>query len=165
MIRTLTAADVPVYAAFRRRMLHDAPASFGSSPETDRVNDLAAFTRQVESPGFAVVGAFDPALGLVASAGLNRESQPKRRHIVTLWGVFTAPEARRRGHCRGVVRHAIDLCRTWDGADVIYLSVSESAAAARALYESLGFVAFATEVDAIRVEGRSYTETHMRLAL
>jgi len=163
MIRPLTAVDAPIYAAFRQRMLRDSPPSFGSSPETDRVNDLEAFKRQFDGPGFAIVGAFEPEI--VSAAGLNRESQPKRRHIVTLWGVFTAPEARRRGHSRAVIGHAIDLARSWDGADVLYLSVSESAPGAQALYDSLGFKPFAAEPDAIRVDGRSYVETHMRLEL
>lgn len=167
MIRVLTAADAPAYAALRRTMLLDTPAAFGSSPETDRVNDLPAFTRQLEAAsGFAIVGAFEAELGgLVSVAGLNRESQPKRRHIVTVWGVFTLPAARRRGLSRAVISHAIALARTWEGVSALQLSVSEGTHGARALYESLGFARWGVEPDALRVDGRSYREVHMHLAL
>jgi RimJ/RimL family protein N-acetyltransferase len=171
MIRLLTAADAAAYAALRREMLVDTPAAFGSSPETDRVNDLAAFTRQFDGPGFAIVGHYEPGPGapgagsLVSVAGLKREDRPKRRHIATVWGVYTTPRARRRGLSRGVISCAIDLARTWERLAVLELSVSELAPGARALYESLGFTAWGVEPDALRVDGQSAREIHMQLRM
>ncbi len=168
MIRPLTAADVPNYAAIRRAMLLDTPPAFGSSPETDRTNDLAAFAREFDKPGFAIIGAFAGIGGageLVSVAGLKREEQPKRKHIATVWGVFTRPSARRRGLSRAVISHAIRLAKTWGGVDALELSVSEVTPGARSLYESLGFTAWGTEPDALRINGQAYREVHMQLRM
>jgi RimJ/RimL family protein N-acetyltransferase len=64
-----------------------------------------------------------------------------------------------------VVSAAIETARTWPRIEAVILTVSENAPAARALYESLGFIPWGFEPDALRVDGRSYAETHMRLPI
>ena len=60
---------------------------------------------------------------------------------------------------------AIQHARSLDGAASVHLSVSESATAARHLYERAGFETWGVEPDAIRFEAKSASERHMRLSL
>lgn len=181
--RPLTPTDAAAYVALRREMLADSPWSFTSSPDADRGCNEAGMAASLAGPDFTVVGAFDdyrPATTgaaddhrlatvagarLVAVAGLNRERSQKRRHIAWLWGVYTTPARRSRGLGRAVVVATLDIARTWTDLAAVYLGVSENAPAARALYESLGFQPWGVEPDAIRTDGKSYSETHMRLDL
>jgi RimJ/RimL family protein N-acetyltransferase len=164
MVRRLTAEDAAAYVALRRAMLLDTPWAFSASPESDRGSVVERVLESLANPGFALIGAFEPD-GIASVAGLHREDKPKRAHIVWIWGVYTAQQHRRRGLSRGVLKHAIDLARSWPGAACVQLSVSERSPEARALYESLGFANWGTEPDAIRVDGRSFAETHMRREL
>lgn len=164
MIRLLQSADADAYVALRRTMLLDTPWAFSASPGHDRGSVVEQLAESLARPGFAIVGAFEPD-GLAAVAGLHREDRPKRAHIAWIWGVYTAKQHRGRGLSRAVMTAALEIARTWEGVACVQLSVSEHSPAAQALYESLGFRAWGVEPDAIRVDGRSFAETHMRREL
>jgi RimJ/RimL family protein N-acetyltransferase len=156
--------DAAAYVALRRAMLLDTPWAFSASPESDRGGIVERVIESLARPGFALVGAFGTD-GLVSVAGLNREDKPKRAHIAWIWGVYSAPPHRRRGLSRAVLTEVIRIAGGWPGLACVQLSVSERSPEARALYRSLGFEAWGVEPDAIRVDGRSYAETHMRRAI
>jgi GNAT superfamily N-acetyltransferase len=161
--RALLPAEAAAYAALRREMLAASPWSFVSGPDDDpRVHEGGA-REMLEKPEHRVIGAFDEA-GLVAVAGVLREPRAKRRHLALVWGVYVTARARGRGVGRAVVSGAVETARSW-GVDAVWLSVSENAPGARRLYESLGFVAWGVEPDALRTGGKSYAEVHMRLVL
>lgn len=163
-IRLLTPPDADAYVALRSAMLLDTPFAFTASPETDRGSDVARVAESLARPGFAIAGAFDRDK-LVSTAVLMREDTPKRAHLAWLVSVYTAPAARRRGLARRIISHLLDHARTWTGLAAVLLSVNERTPGAQALYEALGFVAWGTEPDAVRVDGASSAEIHMRLAL
>jgi RimJ/RimL family protein N-acetyltransferase len=62
------------------------------------------------------------------------------------------------------VGQAIEIARVW-GVSKVQLSVSSTAPAAQRVYESLGFVAWGRESDALRLNGNSADEIHMDLRL
>lgn len=167
--RVLTAHDADAYAALRLEMLTDSPWAFGSSPGHDRMGSPEAVRTWIQTAEGSIVGGFEPAAGgeprLIAAAGVMRDPGPKRRHIAGIWGVYTTPAARGRGAGRAIVLGAIDIARSWPGVDCVQLSVSEESAAARRLYESLGFIAWGHESDCVRIDGRSFAEIHMALRL
>lgn len=165
VIRPLTPDDAPAYVALRREMLADAPWAFFSSPEDDRGVQLDTMRQSLATPGFVVIGAWTEHGSLVSVAGVLRESKAKRAHVATIWGVYVTPAARRHGLARAVVAAAIATVRSWPDMSAVLLSVSERSPAARRVYESLGFVAWGTEPDALRINGAPHAETHMRLAL
>ncbi|MGE0479187.1 MAG: N-acetyltransferase family protein [Phycisphaerae bacterium] len=189
LIRPLTPGDAAAYVVIRREMLADSPWSFISSPEHDRGCDVAGMAASLAGPDYAVVGAFaaeryeqsseadarDNApfdarstthgARLVAVAGVYRERAAKRRHIAWLWGVYTTPAMRGRGLARAVLLEILATARSWPGLAAVYLGVSENAPAARKLYDALGFQPWGAEPDAIRIDDRSFAETHMRLEL
>ncbi len=166
-IRLLTPEDAPAYAALRREMLVDSPWAFLRSIDDDFAvveREIAAKLGENEND---IAGAFDDdePSRLLASAGVVRLEPRKTRHRALIWGVYVTPAARGRGLGRAVMNLAIDTARTWPGIDYIWLSVSERTLAARAMYESLGFVTWGTEPDVMRIGCESAAEHHMHLRL
>ncbi|MEM9420869.1 MAG: GNAT family N-acetyltransferase [Planctomycetota bacterium] len=164
--RKLIAADAEQSVSLRKAMLLDAPASFGSSPEDDRASDLTHVRTYLQpNPLHASFGAFDEDAGLVGTVGIGCQTKRKSKHIASIWGMYVAPEFRRQGVGKALMQHAIAFARSAHDIEAVQLSVSASAPGAQRLYESLGFVVWGTEPDAMRINGEPYDEKHMALAL
>ncbi|MFI4860911.1 MAG: GNAT family N-acetyltransferase [Phycisphaerales bacterium JB063] len=164
--RPLTVADAEQCVALRKAMLTNAPASFGSSPEDDRGSDLAQVRERLQpSTQHATLGAFDASAGLIGTVGVGVHTKRKAKHKASIWGMYVAPEFRRRGVARRLMQDAIAFAQSAPGVATLQLSVSTSAPGAQQLYESLGFTVWGTEPDALRIDGRSYDERHLSLAL
>jgi GNAT superfamily N-acetyltransferase len=163
LIRRLTIDDAVSYHGLRREALKREPFSFGSSPEDDRLRTLDLARGILEDPTHVVIGAFAPELA--GAVGVRRETRLKLRHKAVLWGMYVAASHRRQGIGRRLVEEAIRFARDEDGIDQLHLTVTERASAARALYESLGFVVWGVEPAGLRVEGADLVEHHMVLRL
>ena len=61
---------------------------------------------------------------------------------------------------QAVMKAAMDEASTWPGIESLILAASANAPEAIGLYESLGFVRWGVEPDAIRVDGAAYEEVH-----
>ena len=148
----------------RRSALLDSPLAFLASPEDDVASSEAAVRELLDPRRKSVVfGAYNPAL--VGMLGLNRTNHRKAAHKVNLWGMFVLPTCRGQGLAAQLLDAAIRWARTLDGVRSVHLSVSESAVAARRLYERAGFETWGIEAHAIRFAERSESEHHMRLSL
>lgn len=110
-----------------------------------------------------VFGAYTQ--GLVGMLGLSRANQRKAAHKTKLWGMFVLPACRRQGVGSRLLDAAIGYARSLEGVASVHLSVSESATAARHLYERAGFETWGVEPDAVRFEAKSASECHMLLSL
>jgi len=163
-IRILDQGDAGELFRLRRNALLDSPLAFLASPEDDLASSEAAVRELLDPRRKSVVfGAYDP--GLVGMLGLNRANQRKAAHKVNLWGMFVLPTYRGQGVAAQLLDAAVRYARALDGVRSVHLSVSESAVAARRLYEKAGFETWGVEPDAIRFEERSASERHMRLLL
>lgn len=160
----LTPEDASEYVAIRREMLQDAPWAFLASEAQDRGCDVEKVKVSLARDDAAIVGVRDNGK-LVAVAGVVREEPLKRRHIAMIWGVYVTPAARGRGHARAVVSRAMEVARSWAGIASIHLAVNQNAPAARRLYQSLGFIEWGSEPDAVRIDGRSLAEYHMHMRI
>jgi len=89
----------------------------------------------------------------------------KRRHRALVWGMYVAVPAQGRGVGRALLAAAIAHARGWAGVEQIYLSVTETAVAARHLYETAGFRSWGREPRALQAEGRFVDEHHLVLEL
>ena len=162
-IRRLTASDATEFQALRLAALLDTPEAFGSSHEEEKDLPLAAIrSRLDERPGHAVFGSFDGDT-LVGIVGFARESLLKMAHKGRVWGLYVATSARGRGLARALMQAALAHARATPGIAKVTLDVDAANVAAIALYESLGFVAFAREADAMRVAGQPREDLQMHL--
>ena len=162
-IRRLTPSDAAPFQALRLAALIDKPEAFVTSHVEEKDLPLSAFeARLVERPGHTVFGAFDGDT-LVGIAGLTRETLLQTRHKGRIWGMYVAATARGHGVARTLLDAALAHARTTPGMAKVTLSVASANVAAIALYESLGFVVFAREADAIRLDGQSRDDLQMHL--
>ena len=77
--------------------------------------------------------------------------------------MYVAPRLRGQGAGDALLIEALRVARTCEGLRAILLSVSETQAAARRLYERLGFRAYGVEPGALRVGERYLDEEFMIL--
>jgi GNAT superfamily N-acetyltransferase len=135
-----------------------------ASPEDDMASSEAAVRELLKPQRDSVVfGACTQAL--VGMLGLSRANPRKAAHKIRLWGMFVLPAFRQQGTGMRLLEEAIRYARSLDGAASVHLSDSDSAAAARHLYERAGFETWGVEPDAVRFDARSASELHMRLSL
>jgi RimJ/RimL family protein N-acetyltransferase len=165
--RLLTPDGAEAYARLRRAMLIDVPRAFASSPGEAHGEKPEAIVEYLADPcqAIAVVDHPHKPGELAAAAGIMRMKHRKMNHRVNIWGVYCVPELRGQGLGRAAMVRAIERARDWDGVEVIGLSVSARSPGALALYESLGFVRWGLEPDAMRIDGEAFDEVHLALRL
>jgi len=162
-VRQLLPDDAESYIAVRRDALEREPFAFLSSPEDDRALSPSFVREAFASSSQATFGAFIPEL--VGVVGVHRDSHRKAAHKAHVWGLYVAPPQRGSGIGRVLMVRALQFARGLPGVTRVHLGVAENAKAAMHLYESLGFVAWGVEPDALRVGGESVAEHHMVLDL
>jgi ribosomal protein S18 acetylase RimI-like enzyme len=140
LIRRVAAGDAALLRDIRLRALRSDPASFGSTYERELAFDPDRWVEWAyeDSRGdtYTTLLALDDeeALGIVTAA--RDQDDPTLYHVYAMW---VAPEARRRG----LGRRLLEELETWvraSGGQTSQLSVTSSAAAAKRLYESAGYV-------------------------
>lgn len=161
---TLRETEYQAYLALRHRMLVEEPSAYWSSPSDDIAQGLDEFRALMAQP-FNEIVVLEVGGELVATSGIVRNQKEKGRHRALIWGVYCVPEHRGNGYGRDAVRASIDLARTWEGVELVALSVSASGAAALHVYQSLGFERWGTEPDVLRVGGAPHDEHHLVLRL
>lgn len=161
-VSQLTAADASEYIELRRRAIVEEPLAFLASPDDDATSSIKFVEDQLSrAPNSVVFGAF--AERLVGMLGVYREDRTKTNHKARVWGMYVLPDYRSLGIGDRLVAAVLDHVRSFDGLASVYLTVSDSATSAKRLYEKAGFQVWGIEPDAIRHDGISATEFHMRL--
>jgi len=161
-LRVLEAEDAVAFQAVRLRALREHPTAFAASPEDEAVTPLETVAAQIAAGAdAAVLGAFDADARLVAIAGVQREAGAKLAHKACLWGVYVVPQARGQGLGRLLVGEALAHAARELGVRQVNLGVAAANAAARALYESLGFEPFGLERAYLMHDGVPHDELHM----
>ena len=164
LIRGLTSADADAYVVVRRAALLEAPLAFASSPHDDSASSPEAVSEQLRrAPNSTIFGAFQP--DLVGTVGIYRDLHSKSSHKAHVWGMYVAPDFRRRGIGLDLLAAMLRHARALDGVSWIYLSVSSASPEAQLLYQRVGFQAWGTEPAALRHDGQTVVEHHMALCL
>jgi ribosomal protein S18 acetylase RimI-like enzyme len=150
-IRRLHSGDAGAFQALRLAGLLDTPSAFGSSHEEEKDMPLAVVERRFDDlPGQGIFGAFDGQT-LVGVVGVSRDARLKMAHKGHVWGMYVAPAARGHGVARLLMLAALGFASDTAGMAKVTLNVDAANVAAIALYESLGFVVYARESDAMRI--------------
>ena len=154
-----------VYRELRLRGLKEHPDAFTSSHAEESERPVAATERRIAPDSSDwVFGAF---IGgeLAGVVGLSREPRAKNRHKASIFGMYVAPDHRRRGIGAGLLRHAIDSARAQSSLEQLVLTVTDTNVTARTLYEHFGFRSFGVEPRAISVGDTYFDKNHMILFL
>jgi ribosomal protein S18 acetylase RimI-like enzyme len=139
-VRVLHTEDAAAFRALRLRALREEPTPFLATYEEEvqvPVEEVAA--RLASSrPDTAVLGAFREEV-LVGTLGFYRQAHTKARHRVSLWGMYVAPEERRRGVGRALLDQVIADVRALGDVNQIELFVATTEASPRRLYRAACF--------------------------
>ena len=167
-IRQLTETDAEIFRAFRLSSLREAPHAFTNSYEEYSQQTIEATSRRfrehAESQVDFMLGAFENGQ-LIGSVGFHRETALKLRHKGYLISMYVIPEYRSRGTGRALLVEAISRARRLPGLKQLLLGVVVTQITARRLYESLGFVEYGREPDAVKIGDDYYDEVFMLLKL
>jgi ribosomal protein S18 acetylase RimI-like enzyme len=164
LVRKLDADDAPAWRALRWQGLQECPTAFAASfdEEKDRsLEDVATMLRQASG---AVFGAWTEG-ALCSIAHVQREPLRKMAHKAHVWGMYTAPNARRAGLAAQVMRSLMAHARDRMGLEFLTLGVNTQCAAALRLYESVGFVREGIERGFLKIDGVLHDEWHMQCDL
>ncbi|NHZ90257.1 GNAT family N-acetyltransferase [Massilia sp. CCM 8733] len=167
-LQRLNPAHAPAYRAITLEALDLHPDAYTSSAEERALRPAAWWEARLNpDPDFneVVLGAFDDDGALVGTAGLSFEAREKGRHKVTLFGMYITPRCRRAGLGAQLMNAALDYASARPHAKIIQLTVTEQNAAARDLYQRLGFAVFGVEPYAIALGERYLSKVHMWRAL
>lgn len=163
-VRRLDAADAAAYRALRLRALQEHPQAFTSSFEEESPKPLSVAEQRLSAGAAGKFwGAFDGDT-LVGMVGLDRESRQKNRHKATVVAMYVAEEYAGRG-AGAALMNALLLEAKASAIELLVLTVTRGNAAARHLYDKLGFTCFGVEPGAIRVHQQAFDKEHMFLLL
>lgn len=138
-IRRISAADGSELRAIRLAALSDAPTAFASTYAVEAERSDAEWSERalLASTGVDRVTflARSGPRTVGIAGGYREEQQSAEVHLVSMW---TAPQARRSGTGRLLVREVIDWAAA-TGASSVGLWVTRGNSPAQLLYESMEF--------------------------
>ena len=130
-VARLTETDWRPFAALRLRALADTLGEDDPQYEQESSFTAAQWRRRLHTHAQFAAVVDNRAVGLIGAQRENAES-------VYLYSLWLEPAARRRGLGHALVSTAVDWART-EGARVVTLRVHATNAAAKGVYEGLGF--------------------------
>ena len=164
-VRQVRADDWQRLRALRLRALADAPMAFGTTlateqarPEQEWRERAAASAAGIDRVTF-IAAREHRWVGSVTGLLEPGNSRPRSAVVVGMW---VSPEVRRRGVAQALLR-AVAVWARGHGADMLQLDVTETNAAAIALYERLGFQPSGTTAPLPHTP--TVREIHMQCAL
>jgi ribosomal protein S18 acetylase RimI-like enzyme len=157
-IRLLTETDWIAYRDLRLAALRAEPEAFGSTAEHEESLGDTWFQQTLRSN--FVFAAFRDA-AICGLAAWRRNGIGKLAHVGTIWGMYVAPAERGRGTGRALL-DAVVAHAAAQAVEALKLSVTATNAAAMALYDRCGFVAYGLEPGTLKV-GEHYYDTELRI--
>jgi ribosomal protein S18 acetylase RimI-like enzyme len=155
-IRQLIPEDATAYRELMLEAYARHPEAFTASVAEREKEPLAWWEERTRQ----VTGAF--LLGKLAGvAGLEPDAREKTKHRAKLFGMYVAPEARRRKVGEKLVQGVLEKASSLPGMQVVYLTVMEKNHPARKLYESRGFESYGLEPMAVFENGEYLAKVHM----
>ncbi len=160
-LRLLSVEDLEAYRELRLLGLQESPTAFGSSNERESVQDDEFFEKRITATDDQwSLGAFaeDRLVGVLSFV---RDSGVKTKHRGALWGMYVHPDWRGQGIGRQLMVDMLKRIDALAGLRWIRLSVTSGNVVAEKLYESLGFVRYGDEPEAMFVDGKYYGMHHL----
>ncbi|MFM2577488.1 N-acetyltransferase family protein [Vibrio fortis] len=159
--RKLEASDWEQYKELRLLSLVQSSESFENSFEDESKLSNEQWIARVKATQSAfIIGAFDGGV-LIGIAGFAQALKEKIKHKSYLWGLFVKQEYRGKHIANDMLSKLVHIASENTNISQIQLTVASENDAAISLYKKLGFQKYGTEVDALRINGKSYDEILM----
>jgi len=131
------------------------------------VNDdqLAPFPTKDRPDSFTLAAYYDNELAGVVSFTREGDDREKLRHKGLLFRMYVAEPYRGKGIGQELIEALLKRVNNLPGIEQINLTVVNNNDRAKALYQKFGFRTFSTEVNAIKWDGKYFTEDSMVLML
>jgi len=164
-IRLLQGSDAVPYKELRIQAVSEWPPAFGVIPEEEEAKEITSIARSLEhSENRSFWGAFSSG-ALIGILRYSRYSGENEGHRAYIAGLYVAPECRGQGVGRSLVEYAIREARNDPRIRRLNLTVVSGQAAARRLYESLGFEECGIDFEAFEARGSYFNEIMMTLPI
>lgn len=162
-IRLLTSEDAVQYRALRLRSLQENPEAFLVTYDSEVSKPIEDIEHKLQySSSRFTLGAFDQN-ELVGMVTFVRESNAKTIHKGNIYAMYVSPEARGQKLGKALITELIQRARLFEGLEQIHLTVISNNSAAKQLYQSLGFIVYGLERNALKYEGQYWDEELMVL--
>ena len=160
-IRKLEKTDAKEFQRLRLFALQNNSTSFGSSYEEEVKKSLEHFEVFIEPQSERVFwGTFenDRLIGMV---GLGQEDGAKTEHKGFIRSMFVDPSARKKGVASELLNTAIKYSEVQMKLEQLTLAVTSTNIEAINLYKKFGFIEYGIEPNALKIEGRYFSEVLM----
>jgi ribosomal protein S18 acetylase RimI-like enzyme len=145
VIRRLAPDEAALYRALRFESLTLAPEAFGATLESSRAIPEERWKELLARDYILCAFSGGQALGM---ARLSMEHGPKDRHKSLLTGMYVRPEVRGQGVGRAIVLATLEQAQGL--AEQVLLNVVTTNLTALRLYESVGFVRYGLQRQALK---------------
>ena len=152
--------DIESYHQLRLQGLQQHPEAFGETPERfiqKSFNDIATKLNESKKNGGFILGAFAGDL-IVGTVALGRENGEKSSHRGMLWGMYVLPDYRNQKVGLNLVELLLNKAQNVAGLEQIHLAVTVGNAAAKRVYEKLGFNVYGTDPKVLKVGPKYHDE-------
>ncbi len=125
----------------------------------------APFPTKDTADSFTLAAYFEDVLAGIVSFTREGADREKLKHKGILFRMYVSRDFRGHGIARALVNALIARVKQLPDIEQINLTVVSDNVFAKVFYEKLGFVTFATELNAIKWKNKYYTEEQMVLRL
>lgn len=157
-VRPIRPDEWRAYRALRLEALEDTPKAFGEDHADAKGYPDSSWKERFRT-GAVYFGAFRDGQ-LLGTACYVRENGGRMRHRAGIYGVYISPVLRGSGASSQLMQAVLDHARA-EGCLQVHLGVGAFNAAARKVYERLGFEPYGTEPRALIVDGEPIDEILM----
>jgi len=160
-IRLLTEPDAEAWWHLRRLALETDPRSFVESVADHDKTTVEGVREKLRrsGPENNIVGVFENSQ-LIAIAGFYRHQHAHLKHKGHIWGVYVRQESRGKGVAKAMIADIVRRAGNVPGIEQITLVVAATQAAARRVYESVGFQHYGTEPRSLKI-GSEYIDDEL----